>query len=309
MVAMSGMIAAGTIETCLADRKTCTDMTGMAAVIPIYPWHGDADRVAASRMTFGAPRCDPGFPPHRHGYAEAFWIERGRCRHRANGGERMLAPGDLTFIRADDLHSGAGVDRNGFTLVNVMLAAGAPEELRRRYGIAAAAWPWWDGPEPRTYHLAPEQVRVLRELTERLRPDGQGAFARDALVLAVVQAALSADEEHRAADAPAWLVAALRREDALRGGVPALAHACGCGPAHLNRTVRRHFGTTASDLINRLRLDRAARLLRLGDAPVAQVATACGFANLAWFHRAFRSRFATSPRRYRVAAWRPISTA
>jgi len=290
----------------LVQHKTYTDMIIMPeAEVPRYGWNDPHAHIAAFRASFGKTRAERGFPLHRHSYDEVFWIERGSCRHRVNGSERVLATGDLTFIRRDDLHTGRTLDPGGFSAVNIMAPAGATEALRRRYRIPRAIWPWWDGRVPRTYHLAPEQVRTLRALAEALRPDDAGPLARDALVLAVVRAALSADEEHRAADAPPWLVVGLRDQEALLGGVPALARACGCGAAHLNRTVRRHFGTTTSDLLNRLRLDRAASLLRLGDSPVAQVAAACGFANLAWFHRAFRNRFATTPRRYRAAEQRP----
>jgi len=81
-----------------------------------------------------------------------------------------------------------------------------------------------------------------------------------------------------------------------------MAELCGRSVEHLNRTVRQHFDCTTTQLINRLRLDRAARLLRLTNTPIAAVALDCGFDNLGYFYRRFGERFNQTPRAFRQKA-------
>lgn len=258
----------------------------------------------AARQTYGTARTNRRFDPHYHDFAEVFWIERGRCRHTINGQEQILAPGDLVFIRPSDRHTGCGVDREGFTLVNIMIPHVAVNLLRRRYGVSPHAWPWWDGELPRTFHLSREQIDHLSALLTSL-PDLPTTLDRDLVILAVVQAATVADGG-LPAEAPEWLRRALTHEpDDIIDAVE-LARRCSKDASHVNRVVRRHFGCTTSELLLRRRLAVVAQALRTGNALVTDLALAAGFNNLAWFHRAFRARYGSTPRHYRQATQRPV---
>ena len=273
--------------------------------IPVfYPdWSDSGPMIIARRHTYGTPRTDQAFSYHTHGFAEAFWIERGRCLHTVNGVEQLLAPGDLVFIRPTDVHVGHSPTAEGFTLMNVMIHGGASEILRRRYGITAAAWPWWNHEQPRLAHLSAEQRDHLALVVAEL-DDQAGTVQRDLVVLALVQAMTTSIRLQGPAEAPAWLREALFETDEPPLDAAALAARCGFGVAHVNRTIRRLFGCTASELLLRRRLARAAHALALAGNPIIQVALDAGFANLAWFHRAFRARYGCTPRHYRLSAQR-----
>ena len=68
----------------------------------------------------------------------------------------------------------------------------------------------------------------------------------------------------------------------------------------------RHFkagsGQTFTDMVRRLRLTQACRLLETTRDPVAAVAGAVGYANLSNFNRQFRRAYGVTPREYRTAA-------
>jgi AraC family cel operon transcriptional repressor len=81
----------------------------------------------------------------------------------------------------------------------------------------------------------------------------------------------------------------------------ALVKLCGRTNEHVSRTFRRYFGVTPSAYLNRLRLERAARLLTTGTRPVTEVSILTGFRNLGYFHRCFRDRYGITPRRWRRA--------
>ncbi len=68
---------------------------------------------------------------------------------------------------------------------------------------------------------------------------------------------------------------------------------------HFHRIFSAVSGETLNNFTNRLRLEKAARLLRYSDQSLTEIALACGFSSSATFSRAFRSGYDTSPRQFR----------
>jgi AraC family transcriptional regulator len=64
---------------------------------------------------------------------------------------------------------------------------------------------------------------------------------------------------------------------------------------HFHRVFQSLAGETIGDLLRRLRLERSAQRLRLGSAPVTEVALEAGYATPSAFVRAFRSAFGCTP--------------
>jgi AraC family transcriptional regulator len=78
-----------------------------------------------------------------------------------------------------------------------------------------------------------------------------------------------------------------------------LADEVGLSKYHFHQLFRRATGETPKACVDRLRLERAAVQLRIRRATVLEIALECGYRNHETFSRAFRSRFAMSPRDYR----------
>ncbi|HZS46191.1 MAG TPA: AraC family transcriptional regulator [Blastocatellia bacterium] len=68
---------------------------------------------------------------------------------------------------------------------------------------------------------------------------------------------------------------------------------------HFHRIFSAVSGETLNNFTNRLRLEKAARLLRYSDQSLTEIALDCGFSSSATFSRAFRSGYDTSPRQFR----------
>jgi AraC family transcriptional regulator len=68
---------------------------------------------------------------------------------------------------------------------------------------------------------------------------------------------------------------------------------------HFHQLFRRATGETPKSYVERLRLEWAAVQLRIRRVKVLELALECGYRNHETFTRAFRARFAVSPRDYR----------
>src|SRR5271167_3252842 len=68
---------------------------------------------------------------------------------------------------------------------------------------------------------------------------------------------------------------------------------------HFHRIFTAVSGETLNNFTNRLRLEKAARLLRYSEQSLTGIALDCGFSSSATFSRAFRSGYDTSPSQFR----------
>ncbi len=75
-----------------------------------------------------------------------------------------------------------------------------------------------------------------------------------------------------------------------------LARKVGVSQRQLERLCRRYLGATPARYYGQLRLDRARRMLRQTELPIAEIAIACGFVSLSHFSKVYRRQFGCSPR-------------
>src|SRR5438270_3742900 len=68
---------------------------------------------------------------------------------------------------------------------------------------------------------------------------------------------------------------------------------------HFHRVFGAVSGETLNGFTNRLRLEKAARLLRYSHRNLTEIALDCGFSSSATFSRAFRTGYDTSPSQFR----------
>lgn len=81
----------------------------------------------------------------------------------------------------------------------------------------------------------------------------------------------------------------------------AIADFAGIHPAHLAREFRRHFKYTVGEYTRLRRVEYACRELSVGNATVAEIALAAGFADQSHLTRTFKRIVGTTPGEYRKA--------
>jgi AraC family transcriptional regulator len=78
-----------------------------------------------------------------------------------------------------------------------------------------------------------------------------------------------------------------------------LADVAGFSIPHFHRVFIAQTGESAASYIRRMRLERAARKLRMGAVDITEVALAAGYVSHAAFGKAFKGQFGFSPSEFR----------
>jgi AraC family transcriptional regulator len=84
-----------------------------------------------------------------------------------------------------------------------------------------------------------------------------------------------------------------------------LARVALLSPFHFHRVFQALIGSTPADFVQRLRLEKALRILSQTRPPsLTAIALACGFSSSSDFSRCFRRRFGVPPSSFDIGAWR-----
>ena len=78
-----------------------------------------------------------------------------------------------------------------------------------------------------------------------------------------------------------------------------LADVAGFSVPHFHRIFTAHVGENIAAYVRRVRLERAARKLRMGAVDITEVALAAGYDSHSAFGKAFKQQFGLSPSAYR----------
>jgi len=78
-----------------------------------------------------------------------------------------------------------------------------------------------------------------------------------------------------------------------------LAEVAGFSVPHFHRVFTARVGESAASYVRRLRMERAARKLRMGAVNITEVALAAGYDSHAAFSKAFKQQFGITPSQFR----------
>jgi AraC family transcriptional regulator, dual regulator of chb operon len=240
---------------------------------------------------------------HTHDFPEIFWIETGRARHVINGRDKRLDAGDLIFVRAPDRHVLVPADREGFMLVNLAFSPKVLSDLLARHGDDLKPFHDRSTPLPDRRQLSPAQIRILGSGIATLARATRKRLALEQFLLELYALLLPLPGTD-SGPLPEWLALACERiqeVSCFSEGAAGLVRVARRSPEHVARVVRERFGCTPSDYVNRIRMEHAARELRLGSRPITDIALECGLQDLSHFYALFRATFGQTPRRYRLS--------
>lgn len=255
------------------------------------------------------------FPVHSHDFVELVIIHSGQGIHVVNGKELPMAPGDVFVVQGDQTHGFSGVKDMG--LINVMydpadvMKDRAVFQTMPGYQALFTLEPYLRsttefnnclrldaGPLNVAMTLA---RRLYAELTEK-RP-GWTAMARALFAQLVIFLSRCREEKSGSGDdrlyLTAGIVAFMEENLAEEIELPALAAKANMSINTFLRVFKTSTGASPMEYLNRLRIDKAKRLLAGTRQSVGEVAAHCGFQDSNYFTRRFRAATGMSPREFR----------
>jgi AraC family transcriptional regulator, dual regulator of chb operon len=238
---------------------------------------------------------------HTHvGFAEIFWVESGHAIHEVNGAEHSICAGHLEFVDTLDVHR-FRLPTSDFSIVNLAIPTSLVADVVERY-IDPGVSPWKLHP-PRVVRPAVHDWARVLELGSTL---GSGRPSRLRVDHFLIELLLMLDGPVPARQPmPVWLSRAIRswRDDpaAMLAGVSGIAELSARSREHVSRAIKQATGHRAIDVVNSLRIERAASMLRMSDDSITRIAADSGLPNLSHFYDVFKRHFGATPRQYRLS--------
>lgn len=269
-------------------RLSYTDMTTTLAWQQTAPH--DAFHIARSWKT---PTTST--PPHTHDFAEVFWIDTGKGRQTGPTGVQPLRTGDIIFIRPTDIHALESAGR--MQLTNVAFPADTYRWIRDRYPT-----PWTDAPTPAVLQLDSAQLHRLSRAAEELFNAPRTRLFIERFLLNLLHLLTPPPQPALPVESPPWFRQAcfeIVKPEHFRTGTLEFAKLAGRTPEHVARVTRELLHETPSTVVNRARMQYAARQLAMTDTMIMDIALDCGLTNLSHFYRLFRQQYGMTPKAYR----------
>lgn len=254
------------------------------------------------------------FPEHSHDYVEAIYMCSGKTTHIINGTPITLNEGDLLFLtpRARQEILPAGVDDIAINFLirppffqQPLAMMGDEESPVKKFVINTLV----DTTYTAGYlHFEVSDILPIQNTVETLVwallnhvPD-QRKINQTAMGFLLLLLMDHTDRIiHKNAEEDLIIKTLSYIEDNyVNGTLKALADSLHYDYAWLSREIKKRTGKTYTELVQEKRLSQSCWMLKNTRLNVDEIARTVGYENVSYFHRAFRKKHHTSPRKYRM---------
>lgn len=242
---------------------------------------------------------------HCHSYYEIFIVAQGSGTHFINSKNEPLSPGDLYFIRPDDIHCYINTTAN-FKIINMIIPQDTFEllcsYLEGSFGqdLLSPAMP------PRAALSMKEFKAMITEfeqlvLTKKILKEKSDIYFRITVFNLLTRYFLPAlwNSTTQTPQWLRWLSLEMLKKENFTEGLPALYRLSGKSVEHLSRSCRKYLHKSPSRLINDIRLEYAADRILHTDAKIISICEDAGFETLSHFYHVFKEAYGMSPAQFR----------
>lgn len=241
--------------------------------------------------------------PHTHDFIEITWVDRGEAVHHVNGEAVAMHTNHLIMVRPEDQHRIECGGEGDLTLVNIAFREDTLSYFRDRYFPDSGVFFGGGSRLPKMIELDSDQRRRANGYADQVFNVPRTQFHLDRLLLNLFDIIEGETSEELPLLCPGWLKRAyvmIQNPELFRDGVSAFQRLCGKSATHVSRACREWLESTPSQIINRFRMDFAAKELSMSDRPIIDIFLDCGFESLSHFYRLFREWHGMSPKQYRI---------
>jgi AraC family transcriptional regulator len=237
-------------------------------------------------------------PAATHAAVEVAWVESGALVYRTRGVELSVLPGQAIVIPAHEEHVTQlrGPGKYG----SVWLGAERMRELADAMGTLGKDAEFGAGIiEPSQRVIALGQLLQTEVAEASFASDLAADALSESLAIQALRSARAVERRVGLND-PRIRAAVEFIETCFADAISLdqLAKAAGMSRFHFSRAFREQVGESPYRFLIKLRLRRAARLLRIKNVSVTEAALTVGFQDLSRFARMFRAEFGCAPAKY-----------
>lgn len=249
---------------------------------------------------------------HLHAFFELGCLMSGNCTNFIDGQGLEMQPGDVCIVSPGTVHAVSAFSDDTI-LLNVLIRSSTIETafsnvvlesdplsgffLRPTYGLPTKPFLYLKSsgdPDVDTY------IRMVHDESTKERPY-QGTLLNSLVTALLVALFRNYRDDSQNADQVSAILRHVR-ENLTDVTLTSLSAHLAYSERHVQRILSGDLHTTFSDLLQRVRMERAADLVRAGQLPISEVATAVGYANPGNFRRTFKRYHGATPADYRQAA-------
>ncbi len=264
-------------------------------------------------------RWEPGkrrmLPAHRNAGLEIVYVSGGQSLWQIEGVTHRVWPGSMFYTLPWQKHGGVEALQPGLTLWFVVIGLDrhytkparriglhpdlpVKDAFRRRLSSRLVT------SDRHALPATPAMRWLLPQLVKERsgsRPDANIHLPLVQLILTELLRCMEQPSEENPTLLPAhqrvhWFLTHLARTCERPWSLAGMAQACGLSRTRTGDLIRQITGDTPVMALNRLRIDRAQRLLRETDRSITDIALDCGFQSSQYFARTFKAYVGSRPR-------------
>lgn len=246
---------------------------------------------------------------HCHDNYEFILALTDNIAHRINGEMQLLSEGTLLFIRPDDEHEFISIpDKNQEFICFSYTKEALSRFLEYMNGTDFPLNKLLYSPMPPMCRLSKyekEHIYIkIQDLNYVRVEDKDRINTKFRLLLCDIFSHFCGDTAENYSDIfiPDWLertCAKMKMRENFSLGLSRMIELSEKTPEHLSRSVKKYFGITPGEYINKLRLDFAANQLLTTSNSVLDICFDAGFENTVYFHKKFKEKFGETPKQFR----------
>jgi len=236
---------------------------------------------------------------HAHDDIEIMYVSSGQCTVSTPFGKKMLETGQFIVLGKGVAHA---LSAEKADIMNLEFFLNHPRgfNIDRAYGMAGVSAALRGDCE--VYTDDGTVYPALRDVVREQQTSGDGYMTEVLMDRLLILLGRLWERKHRNRGGVAYVE---RAKDYIihhcdeKIAVADVASHIGLNISYLQNLFKKHTGTTVTEYVNKIRIEKACFLLRNSDMDTTEVALECGFASRQHFGLTFRKLMGCSPIAYR----------
>ncbi len=243
---------------------------------------------------------------HRHDFYEVFYIISGEVSHLVNGQPQKLYEGDLIFLSPNDSHMFCDVTAARCLRRDIMMS---PEMFCSACNYISPSFhdELFSEKIPTVYHISPKKVEAFeKKLTLAVVNSTVEPELSVQLMKAFTIELLNIFVQHKinitTTNQPKWLSELMTKFSSasyFNTDTADILKDYHYNISYLRRAFKAYTGFTMTEYRKKQQLEHAKLLLTSTNETIEKIAFSCGFNNVTYFYRYFKSEEGVSPKSYR----------